>query len=303
DNPAAALKRFPRATEVLREEGFPDYAEALKDSDVYGKLRAARKIGDGNETVAAILVPQQPGVPETGVLKLSHFEGGIDPEWGNQQLRPFDARMLLPAEDLALPSGVDVTASMQEYLTMKDSYPPDDVNVLMDQIHKAGYEWADPGSHPTKQIGYNSRGELKVADYSAVGKPGENQTLDDLINGAERQRYEEDEVFRPQEAAYEREQAEEQRALSEMTAGDANVEARRQNATNDPNRTPAERQILQELFYGNSVDDAAIMRTAELFKAQPDADWEALEKQAKKEVVAVRKKAIAEGLLDKNGGL
>jgi len=291
---AAPAERTRTPGSILRDEGLPEYAESLAASRKLNSLKAIKWIGSGNETQAALLLAPQAGLPDGGVLKIGHYEGGFDASWGSAR-RPFDAKILIKPVDLDL-HGADTTAYVQETLKVQDSYPVEDVNVFLEKVRLAGLEWADPGTNPAKQIGYNSAGELALLDYAAVGRPGENATLDELINGEENRRHAEDDLPGRQ-AQIEQEEREEHQAIADYGNLDTSLEARRQDAVRDQNRTPAERTILEQLFFGESVDDVALFRAVEMSQTDP-SKFEQFTKLAKQEVLAVRKKAIAEGLIE-----
>jgi len=289
---APAIKtRSPLA--ILREQGLGDYADALSENRRLSSLKAIKWIGSGNETQGAILLAPQPGLPEGGVLKIGHYEGGFDDSWGTSR-RPFDAKILIRPVDLDL-HGVDTTAYVQETLKTQDSYPSEDVNAFLEKVRLAGLEWVDPGTDPTKQVGYNSAGELTLLDYSAVGKPGENATLAELIGGRERVRQQEDDMNGRQQL--EEEHQEEQQAVADYSDINTSLEALRQDAVRDESRSPAERFILSQLFMGESVDDVALIRAVEMSQADP-SKFEQFTKQARQEVLAVRKQAVKEGLIE-----
>jgi hypothetical protein len=286
DRTAPTLKtRSPLA--ILKEQGLGDYAEALSENRRFSSLKALRFIGSGNETQAAILLAPQPGLPEGGVLKIGHYEGGFDASWGTSR-RPFDAKILMKPVDLDL-HGVDTTAYVQETLKTQDRYPSDDVNTFLEKIRLAGLEWVDPGTDPTKQIGYTAGGDLALLDYAAVGRPGENATLAELIGGRERVRQEEDDM-QGRQAQIEAEEREEQAAVADYSDVNTSLEARRQDAVRDPNRSPEERFILEQLFLGESVNDVALYRALELSK-DDTSKYEQFMKQAIREVKAVRNNA------------
>jgi hypothetical protein len=292
DRPAYTGKtRSPLA--ILKEQGLGDYAQALSENRRLSSLKAIKFIGSGNETQAAILLAPQPSLPEGGVLKIGHYEGGFDDSWGSAR-RPFDAKILMKPVDLDL-HGVDTTAYVQETLKTQDSYPSEDVNTFLEKVRLANLEWVDPGTDPTKQVGYNSRGDLTLLDYSAVGRPGENATLAELIGGRERVRQQEDDMNGRQQL--EEEHQEEQQAVADYSDVNTSLEARRQDAVRDPNRSPEERYILGQLFMGESVEDVALIRAVEMSQSDP-SKFDQFTKKARQEVQAVRKKALAEGLIE-----
>ncbi|HEY9777922.1 MAG TPA: hypothetical protein V6C81_29440 [Planktothrix sp.] len=280
--------------EMLRNEQMGDYAEALREYPRLANLKGVGMYQPGDESVAVIKLAPQKGLPEGGVLKISHFRNGWDSEWGT---RSYDAKVLIGPEDLTLASGIDATAHVQEHVNVLPRYAPEAIERLNQKIAERGDGFVDPGKHPLKQVGINEDGELVVIDYSAVGKSADD-TLQELINGKERVRQEEDDSRSYRKVQAEREDEEEKQALGSMSSMDFDLEGRRQQALASSTWSPGERVILERLFMGESVEDAAIMLAVERYSKDETQNFDKLNKQAKKEVALVKKQALKDGLLE-----
>src|SRR5262249_18927282 len=149
------------------------------------------------------------------------------------------------------------------------------------------------GADPTKQIGISdTTGEIVLIDYGAVDKPGTNETHQTIIGGAQR--------VEAQYDAEDRLDFKEETDSPEYvyeTVVDGSLEARRQAALADPRLLPHQRTMLQDLFDGAGLEDAALLRALELgkrtAKGLPDMT------QALVEARQVRDSARNAGLLPK----
>src|SRR5262249_14173656 len=252
-------------------------------------LEAGGVIGQGNESVAVEVMPSK-AYPDGGVLKISIPECGWETSWGR---RPFDAKLLSGVHSLDMSESGTGYAYVQELVTTMDRYDPVLLDRFMEKIAESGKEFQDPGADPTKQIGISdTTGEIVLIDYGAVDKPGTNETHQTIIGGAQRV-----------EAQYD---AEDRLDFKEETDSPENVyetvvdgglEARRQAALADQRLLPHQRVILQELFDGSSVQDAALLRAVELGKMTAKGELDM--KQALAEAREVRDSARKAGLLPK----
>lgn len=283
-----------KVSAILRDEGLESYADAIDEDPVLRRLKGTGVIAQpANETVAVIHLPEQPGLSEAGVLKIGHFSHGWASDWGT---RPFDAPILKGPRDLTLNGNIDATAYVQKLAETQESYPSDDVNVFRQSLVDNGYEFIDPGSHPAKQIGYVD-GQLKLIDYSAVGRPGEGDADAELFGAyAEAQRR--DNLTVQEEREEDQREQDAERASAMGGTIDMSMEEKRAAALDDPKLSDGQKFILQQLFYGESVDDVVPVQAAEILREQPKMDVNQAMRQAKKDILAMQQQAIRNGLLE-----
>jgi len=291
-----AIELRPEKTvlQALSEAGHNDLAELIAKTSKLATLEAGEVIGQGNESVAVEVMPSK-AYPDGGVLKISIPECGWEKTWGR---RPFDAKLLSGVHSLDMNQtgsghGGTAYAYVQELVTTMERYDPLLLDRFMEKIAESGKEFQDPGADPTKQIGISdTTGEIVLIDYGAVDKPGTNETHQTIIGGAQRV-----------EAQYD---AEDRLDFKEETDSPENVyetlvdgglEGRRQAALADQRLLPHQRMMLQELFDGSSLQDAALLRAVELGKMTAKGELDM--KQALAEAREVRDSARKAGLLPK----
>jgi len=176
-------------------------------------------------------------------------------------------------------------------VTTMDRYDPLLLHQFMEKVQASGLEFADPGADPTKQIGISERnGELVLIDYSAVAKPGANETHQQIIGGAERA----EEQYEAENRLDFKEETDSPENVYE-TVVDGGLEARRQVALADKSLLPHQRVMLSELFEGASLKHAALIRAVELGKLTATGELDM--KQALAEAKEVRDSARKAGLL------
>ncbi len=288
--PSEAIELRPHKTvkKVLEEQGHGDLAELLsKHAKLFSSLDALTVIGQGNESVAVELAPSKT-YPDGAVLKITIPECGWEAGWGK---RSFDAELLSKVRELDMEGAGTAYAYVQELVTTMERYDPVMLDKFMTKLADTGMEFQDPGAVPTKQIGVSDRtGELVLIDYSAVDRPGANETHQTIIGGAERV-----------EAQYEAENRPDFKEPTEsiesvyQSVVDGGLEARRQEVLADPRLLPHQRSILQELFEGSTLQDAALLRAVELGKMTAKGEIDMI--QALAEAKELHDSARKHGLL------
>ncbi|HEY9871249.1 MAG TPA: hypothetical protein V6D08_18965 [Candidatus Obscuribacterales bacterium] len=281
--------RRKTVVDVLSEKGHGDYAEALRSHPKLGRLQAVDFLGEGNESVAVELAPSKE-FPDGGVLKLTIPEGGWNGTWGK---RPFDARILSKVYELD--GSTNAYAYVQELVTTMERYDPEMINRFLAKVSESRLEFQDPGADPTKQIGISDKtGEVVLIDYSAVDKPGANETHEQLVRGQDRI----EEMYEAENRLDYKEEADQPERVYESTI-DISLESRRYDVLHKPERfnlLAHQRSILEQLFQGASHQDAVILRAVEIGKFKPNGELDLAQAQAEvKEMLGFAKK---NGLLD-----
>lgn len=276
--------RGKTVADVLAEHGHSDYVEALSSHLKLGKLRAVDFIGEGNESVAVQLAPS-PEFPDGGVLKITIPEGGWNSTWGK---RSFDAKLLSKVYELD--GSTNAYAYVQELVTTRERYDPEMINRFLAKVSESRLEFQDPGADPTKQIGISDKtGEIVLIDYSAVDKPGANETHEQLVRGRDRI----EEMYEAEDRRDYRDESEMPEKVYESTI-DISVEARRYELLRNPRLLDHQRSILEQLFQGASREDAVILRAVEIgkFKANGDLDLAQATAEVKEMLALARKERL-----------
>lgn len=261
----------------LRARLFEDLPEEVRDDlgreGIFGPVSSGR--------LTRLLTDH---LPKYLVVKLVHPSGGSwGTDWG---FRSFDSPVLAKVE---LEDGI--TLIIQEKLDMVSS---GGAQSLEQRLGK-DWEFVDPGIDP--QVGIDSHGRLVLADYSAVGRPGEDEVLVGLTNPKALR------ASREQEALKDTSEHDIHRRGFVLT--DIELRARRQQAMDlegiYSSLSPAEGMILVDLLQDmgdaatiteDAVNDAITMR-ALLREEYPDLGT------ATQEVLKILEMALKDGLVSR----
>ncbi|MBI4533390.1 MAG: hypothetical protein HY711_05525 [Candidatus Melainabacteria bacterium] len=265
------------AVDVLEEHGHLDYADIVRGIPELRSLKAVGYVGEGNESFAIQLAPSR-SLPNGGVLKATLPESGWQHWWGD---RKFDAKIIGEVHEADLPGGGTAYVYIQELVEVRSRYEQEKLDAFFRKVERSGLEFADPGSDPTKQIGERlTTGELVLIDYSAIDKPGANETHKQIIGGQQyvKEQYEADDAkdYKGRRSTSQPENYE--------SVVDLSLEQRRIQALEDNGRAPHETSILKQLFQGDSLQDVIIMRACELPR-KPDGQLDMDTAQAQVQAV------------------
>lgn len=237
----------PTLIQALREQGFDNVADFVRNNAKLRDQKVVRELGNGNDSPVVLELAPSPEFPEGGALKVTIPEGGYDRTWGK---RSFDAKLLTKVHEVDV-EGTSAIAYVyvQELVDVLPRYTPDQLNEFFAKVEEAGLEWTDPGDHPTKQVGVSREtGELVLIDYPCVDKPGSNETLQAIIGGKERA----EEIWEKEDKATGPLEEDVPKYDQER---DVDVERRRQDVLSQ--KTETDREILQQLIDGFELKEIA----------------------------------------------
>lgn len=297
DRTRDAVESYKKVATVLETMGLGDVAEFVKSDRTLRSQRVVRELGHGNDSPAVLELAPSKEFPNGGALKVTIPEGGWEMDWGK---RPGDARILGPVREVELAgSNFSGTANVyvQELVDVRSRYSADIVEGLYNRLDSKGLDITDVGSGIEGQIGVSrSTGDLVVIDYPSVTKKGGgNETLEAIRGGKEGEQMRIDE----ENEAIRRGKQVEEEPLDNTTEVDIDVEVKRQQALEGNKFTPKEKEILDQLTQGFSMQEVQMMTA--LVEGKFDAKGNPDLKAVKPMVDSVVRRAREMGVLKKPG--
>ncbi len=292
-----AVEGYKKVSAVLETMGLGDIAEFVKTDRTLRSQRVVRELGHGNDSPAVLELAPSKEFPNGGALKVTIPEGGWEMDWGK---RPGDARILGQVREVELAgSNFSGTANVyvQELVDVRSRYSADIVENLFNRLDSKGLDITDVGSGIEGQMGVSrTTGDLVVIDYPSVTKKGGgNETLEAIRGGKDGEQMRIDE----ENEAIRRGKQEEEPRDDNTTEVDIDREVRRQEALEGKKFTAKEKEILDQLTQGFSMQEVQMMTA--LVEGKFDAKGNPDLKAVKPLVDSVVRRGREMGVLKKPG--